>query len=77
MASLHDPEEPRSFVGIDEGGTPDAPATLERALEDAAGHAVRKGFVTKDDPVWFDVTGIQVELANQHIRTMRVTVTER
>ena len=77
--------ERRSFVGkseADESG----PATLDEALFSAAEEAVNKRFVRPlvegeegpdGGPIWFDLAGIQVEIANQHIKTMRVIVTER
>lgn len=75
--------ERKSFVGE---STPDGdtPASLEQALLAAAESAVESRFVRKpadgdatSGPLWFDVTGFQVEIANQHVRTMRVIVTER
>ena len=75
--------EKRTFVG-ESAADHDGPATLDHALFSAAEKAVNVKFVrpgVEDDPEsgprWFDVTGIQVEIANQHIKTMRVTVTER
>ena len=67
--------ERRSFVGISSGGTPDDPASLHAALADAAEHAVRAGAVTKDAPVWYEISRLQVEMANQHVRTFSATIT--
>ncbi len=69
-------EERRSFVGISEAESETRPATLDEALYSAAEQAVRAGVVTKDGgPVWYDVASLQVEIANQHIRTFKVIVT--
>ena len=67
--------ERRAFVGISPGGTPDDPASLHVALADAAERAVRAGAVTKDAPVWYEVSRLQVEMANQHVRTFVVHLT--
>jgi hypothetical protein len=71
----HHGGERRAFVGISRGG-PDNDATLEAALADAAGHAVERGAVTRDAPVWYDVT-LQVQIANQHVKTFQATLTPR
>jgi hypothetical protein len=74
--------EKRSFVGVSEADG-DGPATLDEALFSAAEKAVGVGFVRQPDegtgeggPVWFTLSGLQVEIANQHIKTMKATITE-
>lgn len=75
--------ERKSFVGE---STPDTngPATLEQALLAAAESAVESRHVRPpadndetSGPLWFDVASFQVEIANQHVKTMRVIVTQR
>lgn len=66
--------ERRTFVGRSEG-TPDDPARLDEALQSAADDIVRAGIVSGDQPVWFSVTSLEVEMANQHVKTFRVGVT--
>jgi hypothetical protein len=75
--------ERKSFVGVSEGNG-EGPATLDEALFSAAEAAVGVGFVRPPDdvgegggPVWFTLSGLEVEIANQHVKTMRVTITER
>ena len=68
--------ERRSFIGTAGGGTYDDPASLQSALTDAAERAVKAGAVTKErGPVWYDVTRLEAEIANQHVKTFRVTIT--
>jgi hypothetical protein len=64
----------RGFVGVSEG-TEDSPATLEEALASAAAEAVRAKVVTKRRTVRYDVVRMEVEIANQHVRTYRVVLT--
>jgi len=64
----------RGFVGVSEG-TEDSPATLEEALASAAAEAVRAKVVTKRRTVRYDVVKLEVEMANQHVKTFRVVVT--
>ena len=71
----HEPGERRAFVGISTGVESDD-ATLGAALKDAARHAVERGAVTKDGPVWYDLV-LQVEVGNQHIRTFRAALVPR
>ncbi len=76
MSEEWDTGERRSFVGVSEGGTPDDPASLHVALLDAAKKAVVAKAVTGDGgPVWYEISRLQVQIANQHIRTFRATVT--
>lgn len=68
--------ERRTFVGESEGYSKENPAKLSEALQSAADEAVAAGVVSqKGGPVWYDITGMQVEIANQHIKTYRVIVT--
>jgi hypothetical protein len=71
----HHGGERRSFVGISRSADGED-ATLADALADAAGHAVRRGAVTPEAPLWYDLT-LQVEIANQHVKTFRATLTPR
>jgi hypothetical protein len=64
----------RGFVGVSDG-TPDSPATLDEALASAAAEAVRAGVVTRRRTVRYDVVKLEVEIANQHVKTYRVVVT--
>ena len=67
--------ERRTFVGESRGDETD-PASLNDALKSAATEAVERGAVSREGgPVWYDIAGMQVEIANQHIRTFRVIVT--
>ncbi len=67
--------ERRTFVGESLGNEND-PASLNDALKSAAAEAVEKGAVSREGgPVWYDIAGMQVEIANQHIKTFRVIVT--
>lgn len=66
--------ELRTFFGISEG-TSDSPAKLSEALSSAAAEAIRVGLVGGDVTAWFDITSLEVELANQHPKTFRVGVT--
>lgn len=74
MAEPRAEGERRAFVGMSRGAEGD-PASLNDALSNAAAAAVEGGAVTKDRPAWYDIAGMQVEIANQHIRTFRVIVT--
>jgi hypothetical protein len=65
--------ELRTFFGISEG-THDDPAKLSEALRSAAAEAIRQGLVGGDKTAWFDITSLEVELANQHPKTFRVGV---
>jgi hypothetical protein len=76
MSMQSDSGQRTAFVGVSEGGTPDDPASLNAALVDAAEKAVKAGAVSKDNgPVWYEISRLQVEIANQHIRTFKATVT--
>ena len=83
MGGVRPGGEKRTFVGESEADS-EGPATLDAALRSAADKAVDTGFVRQHDdgdpesgPRWFDLTGLEVAIANQHIKTMRVIVTER
>jgi hypothetical protein len=65
----------RAFVGESVEGTQDEPALLRQALESAAAAAVASGDVTPDRTVVYDVIHMEVEIANQHVRTYRVIIT--
>lgn len=71
----HPGGERRAFVGVSRG-RPDDDATLEAAIADAARHTVENGAVTREAPVWYDLT-LQVEIGNQHVKTFRATLTPR
>lgn len=66
--------EQRTFVG-ESAGFVESPATLDEALRSAAEKIVDEDLVSGDDTLWFNVVGIEVEIANQHVKTFRVTVT--
>ena len=68
--------EKKVYVGESEGDS-EYPATLDEALESAASKVVRDGLVSGDETAWFDITEMQVEIGNQHVKTYRVTVTPR
>lgn len=70
-------EQPRRvFVGIAEHSDEGEPPTLNEALESAARKAIDEHLIEEgsNKTVWFDVAFIQVELGNQHPRTMKVGV---
>lgn len=66
--------ELRTFFGISTG-TSANPAKLSEALSSAAEQAIDAGFVGGEKTAWFDITSLEVELANQHPKTFRVGVT--
>lgn len=66
--------EGRTFFGVSTGTERD-PAKLSEALSSAAAAAIEAGLVGGEKTAWFDVTSIEVELANQHPKTLRVGVT--
>jgi hypothetical protein len=68
--------ERRTFFGVSHG-TEEDPAKLSEALSSAAAAAIDAGLVASDRAAWFDVTSVEVELANQHARTLRVGVTQK
>jgi hypothetical protein len=71
-----------SFVGVSEAvdtrdeneGMLDV-AKLNEALQSAAEQAIEAGLVGPGQTAWVRITFIDVELANQHPRTVRVGVT--
>ncbi len=62
--------EERTFIGVAVGDDSD-PAKLTDALRSAAAEAIAAGLVSADQSVWFRITSIEVELANQHPRTSK------
>ncbi len=66
----------RTFVGVATSQHGEPP-TLNEALESAAGAAIRAGVISSTRTAWFDLTAVEVELGNQHPRTLRVKVTEQ
>lgn len=74
MGKVAPGSERRTFVGKSEG-TPDDPARLDEALQSAADDIVRAEIVSGDRTMWFNVTSLEVEMSNQHVKTFRVGVT--
>ena len=74
MGELQLGRERRTFVGISEGSVSD-PARLDEALSSAAAKIVGERIVSGEDTLWFNVTSIEVEIANQHVKTCKVGVT--
>jgi hypothetical protein len=68
--------ERRTFFGVSTG-TEEDPAKLSEALSSAAEAAIEAGLVSKERSAWFDVVSVEVELANQHPRTMVVGVAQQ
>lgn len=68
-------EERRTFVGISEATDEENPATLAEALQSAAAKVVDAGVVTSGSPQWFTLTSLEVEIANQHVKTFKAGVT--
>lgn len=66
--------EVTTFFGVSMGEE-DNPAKLSEALSSAAAEAIRAGLVGNGKTAWFDITTLEVELANQHPKTFRVGVT--
>ena len=72
--------EKRTFVGVSmaSGGQP---AKLSEAFASAAEQAIEAGLIGGVDedgkPItrWFEVTRLEVELGNQHPKTVKATVT--
>ncbi len=58
-------------------GEPDDPATLDEALRSVAQQIVSHGVVAPDNPVWFEITSLKVEIANQHVKTYVVGATQQ
>ena len=69
-------EERRSFVGISTGMHGNS-ATLDEALASAAEKIVNSELVTPEKTVWFDLSGLEVEIGNQHVKTYKATLTEK
>lgn len=65
-----------TFFGISDG-VDGNPAKLSEALSSAAAEAIRAGLVGGGKTAWFDITTLEVELANQHPKTFRVGVTPK
>ena len=75
MGTIAGGKEQRTFIGISKG-THDDPAKFDEALASAAAKIVKSGVVTKrKGPKWFTVTGVEVEIENQNVKTFRVSVT--
>jgi len=79
MGRVGDGGEVKTYIGISEadGGVG---AKLSEALESAAGELIRDKLIGPDSPdpdgtVWLQVTLLEVELGNQHPRTLKVGVT--
>jgi hypothetical protein len=69
--------ELQTFFGESEGTSADNPAKLSQAFEAAAEAAIRAGVVGGGKTEWFRVAFIDVELSNQHPKTVRVGVTKK
>ena len=72
----------QTFVGISKavGNEEENPETLDvaklnEALQSAAAQAIAAGLVAKDKTAWVRISFLDVELANQHPKTVRVGVT--
>ena len=68
--------EVATFFGVSHGEEGN-PAKLSEALGSAAAEAIRAGLVGGGKTAWFDITTLEVELANQHPKTFRVGVTPK
>jgi hypothetical protein len=64
------------YFGRSEGDSSD-PATLDEALRSVAEQIVEHRVVTPDNPVWFEITSLKVEIANQHVKTYVVGATQQ
>jgi hypothetical protein len=81
MGRVGQGETVTSFIGVSEAvdtrgeseGGLDV-AKLNEALASAAQQAIDAGLVASDKTAWVRITFIDVELANQHPRTVRVGV---
>jgi hypothetical protein len=75
-----DPPEPvLTFFGESEafGGEP---AKISEAFASAAGKAIEAGLIEEGEhgkTAWFQVTLLEVELGNQHPKTVRIGVTPK
>jgi hypothetical protein len=76
MGKVAPGSERRTFVGRSDG-TRDDPAKLSEALQSAADQIVEAQLVSGDQTMWFDVTSLEVEIANQHVKTFKAGVTGR
>ena len=75
MGRVGDSELRPVIIGVAEADG-EEPPTLNEALESAALRAIEEGFITNERPkVWFKIKFVEVELGNQHPRTMKVGVT--
>ena len=68
--------ERRTFFGVS-NGTSESPAKLSEALSSAAQQAIEADLVGSGKTAWFDITSLEVELANQHPKTFKVGVTKK
>ena len=70
--------EKRTFVGVSEAIQGGEPAKLSEAFASAAEQAIEAGVIgvgPDGATAWFEVTRLEVELGNQHPKTVKVTVT--
>jgi hypothetical protein len=82
MGRVGDGQRVESFVGVSEAvdtrgetdGTLDV-AKLSEALASAAQQAINAGIVGPGKTVWVRLDFIDIELANQHPKTVRIGVT--
>lgn len=68
--------EKRTFFGVSKA-VGDNPAELTEAFASAAGQAIAAGVIGEGPEgrtAWFEVTRLEVELGNQHPKTVKVTV---
>ena len=68
--------EKRTFVGVSEAAEGES-AKLSEAFASAAGQAIAAGIIDEGQggrTAWFEVTKLEVELGNQHPKTVKVTV---
>jgi hypothetical protein len=74
-------ETVQTFVGVSDAvGEDDKPETLDvaklnEALQSAAAQAIAAGLVGPGKTAWVRISFLDVELANQHPKTVRVGVT--
>lgn len=70
--------EKRTFVGVSHAIQGGEPAKLSEAFASAAEQAIAAGVIGEGPggkTAWFEVTKLEVELGNQHPKTVSVTVT--
>ena len=67
----------KTYIGISRAAN-GVSAKLSEAFESAAGEAIRDGVIgegSEGQTAWFQVTMLEVELGNQHPKTLKVGVT--